>query len=97
MIVGNLKPLEEIVASIADYRNVLVMGCGGCVSVCLTGGDREAQALAKELGHVRHYVNEPPCFSVETIERQSASLDSVLDSSHPTQKSSTPQSWAICA
>jgi ferredoxin len=70
MIVANLKPLEEIVASIADYRNVFVIGCGGCVSVCLTGGDREAHALARELGHVRHYKDEPPFFSVDTIERQ---------------------------
>jgi ferredoxin len=70
MIVGHLKPLAEIVASIADYQNVFVFGCGGCVSVCLTGGDKEAQALAKQLGHVRHYENEPPHFSVDTIERQ---------------------------
>lgn len=70
MIIGELKPLEEIAASIADYQNVFVVGCGGCVSVCLTGGDREAHALARELGHVRHYANDPPCFSVDTIERQ---------------------------
>ena len=70
MIVGNLKPLEEIVAGIADYQNVFVFGCGGCVSVCLTGGDREAHALARELGHVRYYEKEPPRFSVGTSERQ---------------------------
>ncbi len=70
MIVGHLKPLEEIVASIAEYRKVFVVGCGGCVSVCLTGGDREANALATELGHVRFYEKEPPCLSVATIERQ---------------------------
>ena len=70
MIVGHLKPLEEIVASIADYRNVFVIGCGGCVSVCLTGGDRAAHALANDLGHVRHYENHPPRLSVDTIERQ---------------------------
>lgn len=70
MIVGNLKPLEEIVASLADFQNVFVVGCGGCVSVCLTGGDREAHAVARELGHVRYYEQEPPCFSVDTIERQ---------------------------
>lgn len=70
MIVGNLKPLDEIVSSIADFRHVHVMGCGGCVSVCLTGGDREAHALARELDHIRFYKNQPPAFSVDTIERQ---------------------------
>ena len=38
MIVGELKPIEEIVATISDFKNILVLGCGGCVSVCLTGG-----------------------------------------------------------
>ncbi len=70
MIVGNLKPLDEIVASISDYKNVFVVGCGGCVSVCLTGGDREAHGLARELAHIRHYEKTPPCLSVDTIERQ---------------------------
>ena len=52
MIVGHLKPLEEIVATISEYRKVLVVGCGGCVSVCLTGGDREARSLARELAYI---------------------------------------------
>ena len=45
MIVGNQKPLEEIVSSISKYQKVLVLGCGTCVSVCLTGGDKEAHVL----------------------------------------------------
>jgi hypothetical protein len=34
MIVGDLKPLEEIVSAIKAYKQVLVLGCGSCVTVC---------------------------------------------------------------
>ena len=70
MITGELKSVEEIVATLADFKNVLIVGCGGCVSVCLTGGDREARLLAGELTGVRHYTGDPPAFTVKTIERQ---------------------------
>ncbi len=70
MITGDLKPLEEIVQTIAEFRKVLVVGCGGCVSVCLTGGDRQARNLARELAHTRHYEQDPPSFQSETIQRQ---------------------------
>ena len=49
MIVGDLKSLQEIASSIAGYRKVLVLGCGGCVTVCRSGGDAEAHDLARRL------------------------------------------------
>ena len=55
MIVGDLKPIEEIAESISNYQNILVLGCGSCVTVCLSGGDREARQLAKELSHIRYF------------------------------------------
>jgi ferredoxin len=70
MIVADRKPIDEIVSTISEFRNVLVLGCGGCVSVCLTGGDREAVALSRDLDHPRYYDNDPPGFKVDTIERQ---------------------------
>ena len=70
MITGELKPVEEIVSTLTDFKNILIVGCGGCVSVCLTGGDREARELARELEGTRHYVGDPPVFAVKTIERQ---------------------------
>ncbi|MBC8443778.1 MAG: methylenetetrahydrofolate reductase C-terminal domain-containing protein [Deltaproteobacteria bacterium] len=70
MITGDLKPLAEIAASVSEFRHVLVMGCGSCVTVCLSGGDREARALADELAHTRHYVYDPPTFQTVTLERQ---------------------------
>ncbi len=49
MIVGDRKPLEEIIGFIEDARNVLVAGCGTCVAVCMAGGEKEVQMLAQEL------------------------------------------------
>jgi ferredoxin len=49
MIVAEQKPLEEIRGLIGDARDVLVMGCGTCVTVCLAGGSREAAELAVSL------------------------------------------------
>jgi ferredoxin len=70
MIVGELKPIEEIADSISGFRNILVLGCGSCVTVCLSGGDREASALAGELSRGRYYHDVSPDFNVDTIQRQ---------------------------
>ncbi len=71
MIVGDIKPVEEIVASISEYKNILLMGCGACVSVSLSGGDREAVMLATELGRKVHWGRKkPPRITTETIMRQ---------------------------
>jgi ferredoxin len=70
MIVGDLKSLDEIAASIAGYRKVLVLGCGGCVTVCRSGGDAEAHDLARQLSRLEHHRSLPPEFAVDTIERQ---------------------------
>ena len=70
MIVGHQKPFEEIKASISGYRKVLVLGCGTCVSVCLTGGDRQAQILASDLAKKNGADPNQPVLEVKTIERQ---------------------------
>ncbi|MCP4450769.1 MAG: hypothetical protein GY809_04865, partial [Planctomycetes bacterium] len=71
MIVGDIKPVEEIVTSISGYKNILLMGCGACVSVSLSGGDREAKMLAQELERKIHWGRKkPPKIATETIMRQ---------------------------
>lgn len=49
MIVAERKPFEEIMEMLAGRKSVLVLGCGGCVSVCLTGGERQAETLATQI------------------------------------------------
>jgi ferredoxin len=70
MIVGDLKPIHEIVASLNGFNKVLVLGCGSCVTVCLSGGDREAQALARTLTDHDDFEGKSPGFETDTILRQ---------------------------
>ena len=49
MIVGERKPFGEIQGLLGGYNNVLLVGCGTCVKVCFTGGDKEVAVLASQL------------------------------------------------
>ncbi len=49
MIIAEQKPLEEIARMIAGHQKVLVLGCGTCVTVCFSGGQREVGLLASTL------------------------------------------------
>jgi ferredoxin len=49
MIVAERKPFDEIAAMLAPYRRILVLGCGSCVTVCVTGGEKQAEILAAQL------------------------------------------------
>ena len=70
MIVGKMKPFDEILSSVKGFKNILIVGCGSCVSVCLTGGDREAKALARELSNPDLFDQSAPTLRVETFQRQ---------------------------
>ena len=48
MIKATRKSLEEIFTPTKGFNHVLVVGCGGCTSVCLAGGQRETLELADE-------------------------------------------------
>lgn len=49
MIVAEQKSLDEIKSLIKDREKILVLGCGTCVTVCFSGGEREASILASSL------------------------------------------------
>jgi len=49
MIVAEQKSLDEIKTLVGDAENVLVVGCGTCVTVCFAGGAREAAITSASL------------------------------------------------
>jgi ferredoxin len=49
MIVAERKPLDEIVGFVAEFGRVLVVGCGGCATVCLAGGEAEVRIVGSAL------------------------------------------------
>ena len=55
MIVADQKSFEKIIDSIADYRKVVLLGCGTCVTVCMAGGEKEVGILS---GQIRLYERE---------------------------------------
>ncbi len=49
MIVADPKPFEQVKGYIDTFEKILIVGCGTCVTVCLSGGLAEVQLLASGL------------------------------------------------
>jgi ferredoxin len=80
MIVGERKPVEEIKEMLKSYKKVLNVGCGGCTSICLSGGQREVMLLNDDLK--KGFQGDPVLLQLDefTIERQcNADFFSELD------------------
>ena len=51
MLVATMKPYDEVVSCLKGRAAVLVVGCGGCTSLCHSGGLRECESMAARLRH----------------------------------------------
>ncbi len=70
MIVAERKRIPEILDIVKDHKNVLVLGCGTCVTVCLAGGEREVSIISSALRIASKKSGKYIKFNEFTIERQ---------------------------
>ena len=70
MIVAERKTITELVDILRGHKNILVLGCGTCVTVCLAGGEREVSIIASALRIAASTQNLGFNVSELTIERQ---------------------------
>ncbi len=53
MIKAEQKDIREIVEMVAGCNKALLVGCGGCATVCLAGGEQETKTMAGALRLIR--------------------------------------------
>jgi ferredoxin len=70
MIVAERKTIPELKDIIDGYKNILVLGCGTCVTVCLAGGEREVAIISSALRIAFRKSDEHVKVNELTIERQ---------------------------
>jgi ferredoxin len=70
MIVAERKPFDEIKEMVKNFKKVLNVGCGGCTSICLSGGQKEVGILNEELKKAFERDHIPLQIDSFTIERQ---------------------------
>ncbi|MCX5872430.1 MAG: methylenetetrahydrofolate reductase C-terminal domain-containing protein [Deltaproteobacteria bacterium] len=70
MVIGERKPFDEIMKMLEGLKKIAVMGCGGCVTVCLTGGHDEVRVLSSQLRMARDKEGNPIEIIEKTLERQ---------------------------
>ena len=70
MIVAEQKSLDEIKTLIGSADDILVVGCGTCVTVCFAGGSREAAILSSSLRMASKLDGVPRSVTDLTVQRQ---------------------------
>jgi ferredoxin len=70
MIIAERKPFDEIKEMVKNFKKVLNVGCGGCTSICLSGGQKEVGILNEELKKTFELDHIPLQIDSFTIERQ---------------------------
>jgi ferredoxin len=70
MIVAERKPLDEILKSIEGYKKICIMGCGGCVTICFSGGAKAVELLESQIKMARKKKGSEIEIITATPERQ---------------------------
>ena len=77
MIVAERKSIPELIDILRGHQRVLVLGCGTCVTVCLSGGEREVCIIASALRMARRLQGFALQVDELTIERQCDKLKKI--------------------
>jgi ferredoxin len=70
MIVGEMKPIEEILEMVTHCQKILIVGCKGCVAVCNAGGPKEVAILASLLRIARRKEGRDIVVDEKMLDRQ---------------------------
>jgi ferredoxin len=70
MIVASPKSVTQLKTLIDSHKQVLFVGCGTCVTVCLAGGEREVGIAGYAVRMARKIAEKPIAIEQVTIERQ---------------------------
>jgi hypothetical protein len=70
MVIGEGKPLKDILAMIKNKSKIIVAGCRGCVTVCCAGGEKEVGILSSSINIARQLDENPIEIREVTLERQ---------------------------
>ncbi len=70
MIVAKKKLIKEILASLSGCKRVLIVACGSCVTVCLSGGEKQAEELASQLRLAARAAGGELTIDIDCMERQ---------------------------
>lgn len=70
MIIGRRKPFKRIFKMLEPFERILIAGCGSCVTVCMSGGLKEAEETAAVLQLHRQQEGRPVEVRVRVAERQ---------------------------
>lgn len=49
MIISQLKPIEELLSGLKEYKKIFLVGCGECSTTCKSGGEEEVLKIKKLL------------------------------------------------
>ncbi|MDD4238646.1 MAG: methylenetetrahydrofolate reductase C-terminal domain-containing protein [Desulfotomaculaceae bacterium] len=70
MIIAQQKNIKDIAVMVEACEKVLLVGCAGCVTVCLSGGEKETEILASALRIMRKLAGKPLKTSTYIATRQ---------------------------
>ncbi len=70
MIISQLKPLDELLSSLKEYKKIFLVGCGECATASKSGGEPEVLKMKQDLeaaGKIitGHCIPSAPCVAAK--------------------------------